>query len=109
MRLLLAIVLVVLLAPVGFVSWYRWDSARNRGHEFGYYGKFNRVSNALAAIPGVTITQAWHSLDVTLEEFGFGITVTGQPVRLSFSETDPIRELSRDAAITALKKRIETE
>jgi hypothetical protein len=99
--------LVVLLA--GLIGWYRWDSSKNRGTQTGYYGEFNRVSNALASIPGVTVTQAWQNLDITLEEFGFGITVTGQPVRLYFGERDPIRSMRRDAAVSALRSRIETE
>src|SRR6266496_1312189 len=109
MKLLLIIVLVVIAIPVAFIAWYGWDSARNRGSEFGYYGDYNRVSNALASIPGVTITQAWHNLDLTLEEFGFGITITGHPVRLFFSETDKIRDMQRDAAVAVLRQRIPAE
>jgi len=102
-------VLAVILIPFGFYGWHRWDSSKNRGFEFGYYGEFNRVSNALASIPGVSVTQAWHNLDLSLEWFSFGIMVTGQPLCLTFSETDQIRAMSRDAAITALKKRLATE
>jgi hypothetical protein len=29
--------------PVTFIVWYRWDSGRNHGLNFGYYGEFNRV------------------------------------------------------------------
>lgn len=108
-KILIIVVLGVLTFALMFIAWDRWDSAQNRGNEFGYYGEYNRVSNALALIPGVAITQAWHNLDLTLEEFGFGITVTGRPVRLFFGETDHIRTMSRDAAITALKERIDTE
>ena len=98
MKILLIIVLAVLLISVAFMGWHGLDSRRNRGSGSGYYGEFNRVSNALASIPGVTITQAWHNLDIRLEEFCFSITVTGQPVRLFFGETDQVREMSRDAA-----------
>jgi hypothetical protein len=41
-------------APIALIGWYRWDSSQNRGFEFGYFGAFNRVQHALAAIPGVT-------------------------------------------------------
>lgn len=102
-------VLAVVGILVALLAWYRWDSASNRGYQHGYFGEFNRVSNALAPIPGVMITQAWHNLDITLEEFGFGITVTGQPIRLSFGEADSIRNLPRDAVVDALKKRIDIE
>jgi hypothetical protein len=50
----LALLLLVVAIPIGWAGWYRWDSARNRGKQYGYYGDFNRVSNALASIPGVT-------------------------------------------------------
>ena len=94
---------------VGLISFYRWDAARNRGYEWGYFGEFNSISNALATVPGVTITQSWHNLDVTLEEFGFGITITGRTARLYFGERDGLRELSGGAAVAALQTRIAQE
>jgi hypothetical protein len=109
MRTLLFVVLAVISIPAAFITWYRWDSTRNRGWEFGYFGDYNGISNALASIPGVTITQAWHNLDITLEEFGFGICVTGRPVQLIFGETDKIRELRQQAAVVALEQLIQTE
>ena len=109
MKILLIVVLTVLMIPVMFIAWYRWDSARNRGSEFGYYGEFNRISNALASIPGVTVRKGWHNRDVTLEEFGFDFTVTGRPVSLAFGETDPIRDMSRTKAAVALQARIAAE
>jgi hypothetical protein len=108
-RVLFIIIAAMISCFFGFVGWYLWDSSRNRGREFGYYGDFNRVSNALASIPGVTVTQWWHNLDVTLEEFGFDFTVTGQPVRLHFGETDSIRSMRRKAAVAALQARIARE
>jgi len=109
MRLAFATAAVVIVILVALIGCYKWDSSRNRGSNFGYYGEFNRVSNALASIPGVTVTQGWPNLDVSLEEFSFGITVRGQPLKLFFGETDPIRNMSRDAAVTALRARIEAE
>ncbi len=94
---------------IGLIGSYQWDSAQNHGNTFGYYGEYNGVSNALASIPGVTVTGGWHNHDVTLEEFGFDIRVAGKPVRLLFSETDPIRRMKRDAAISALQLRIKPE
>jgi hypothetical protein len=41
-----AILAAVLVLFVGFILWYRWDSGTNHGYHFGYYGEFNRVSNA---------------------------------------------------------------
>ncbi len=109
MKALFIAVLVVFMILGLYIVWNRWDVARNRGSEFGYYGEFNRVSNALASIPGVTITQAWHNLDLTLEEFGFGITFAGRPASLVFGERDPIREMSRAGAVAALNARINSE
>jgi hypothetical protein len=109
MRVLLITLALLIVSFFAFIGWYRWDSSRNRGNEFGYYGEFNRVSNALASVSGVVVTQSWHNLDVTLEEFGFGLTFTGQPVYLFFGETDPIRGMSRDAAVVALQSRIGAE
>jgi hypothetical protein len=109
MRVLLPIIAALSVCFFGYIGWYFWDSSRNRGSEFGYYGEFNRVSNTLASIPGVVVTQAWHNLDLTLEEFGFDLTITGRPVRLFFGETDPIRNMRRDAAVAALQNRIAAE
>ena len=93
-----------------FIPWYRWDSAQNRGSKFGYYGEYNRVSNALASLPGVTITNAWYNRDVSLEEFGFDVLVaTGQTARLFFSETDEVRRLPRSKMVDVLKNRIESQ
>ena len=92
---------------VGFVLWYRWDSGTNHGFRFGYYGDFNRVSNALASIPGITITQAWHNCDVTLEEFGFTATNRmGESFRITVGERDPIRRLSGDSLVQALQTEV---
>lgn len=96
------------IAPVAFIGWYRWDSALNRGFEFGYFGVFNRVQHALAAIPGVTITRDWANPDVTLEEFGFTITTSaGQTQHLDFQESDPIRDLSGQQLTASLTARIQ--
>ena len=110
MKKLIAILTAVLVAFVGFVLWYRWDSETNRGLKFGYYGEFNRVSNALASLPGITITQAWANCDVTLEEFGFTATTdSGEPVRIAVGERDRMRSLSGDALVQALKAEIQTQ
>ena len=110
MKKIIHILSAVLVVFVGFVLWYRWDSGTNHGYRFGYYGDFNRVSNALASIPGVTVTQSWANCDVTLEEFGFTATmVSGEPVRIAVGERDRIRSLSGDSLVQALKTEIETQ
>jgi hypothetical protein len=81
--------------------------AINNGKEYGYYGDFNRASNALVAIPGIRITNFWLNPDITLEEFGFDVvTQTGQPVRIGFGERDPLRKLSRAQLTAALAAEI---
>lgn len=108
MKKLIIILLAVVVLFVGFVLWYRWDSGTNHGFQFGYYGEFNRVSNALASIPSITVTQAWHNCDVTLEEFGFTTTTSsGEPVRLFFGERNHIRTLSGDSLVQALQTEIQ--
>ena len=82
--------------------------AQNDGRESGYYGDFNRVSNALVSIPGVVVTNFWMNRDITLEEFGFDVTTaTGKPVHIAIGERDPLRRLPRAELVEALKKEIE--
>ena len=109
-KLILLVCVVVVIFPIAFIGWYSWDSARNRGFEFGYFGTFNRVQRALAAIPGVTITGDFANHDITLEEFGFHVTTsTGASMALQFGASDPIRELSGQQLTTALITRIEQQ
>lgn len=77
--------------------------ATNNGKEYGYYGDFNRASNALRAVPGIRITNSWLNPDITPEEFGFDVvTQTGQAVHISFGERDPLLKLSRKQLTAAL-------
>ena len=103
-------VLVLLVAVIAFSAFYRWDSERNRGYEFGYWGSFNRVNNTLARLPGITIVNSGCNADVTMEEFGFDVgTTTGQTLHVWFSEDDPIRGLTGDRLTKALIERIGKE
>lgn len=107
-RTFLGICILFGLAPVTFIAWYRWDSVQNRGFEFGYFGQFNQVRQALKAIPGVAITQEWANHDLSLEEFGFQvITSKGQSVHLTFAESDPIRAYSGQQLKDALTARLQ--
>jgi len=81
--------------------------ATNDGRESGYYADFNRVSNALVSIPGVTITNVFINRDITLEEFSFEITTaSGEPAHLDFGERDPVRRMAHPELVQALKKEI---
>ena len=109
-KLILVVCVAVVILPIAFIGWYSWDSARNRGFEFGYFGTFNRVQRALAAIPGVTITDDFANHDITLEEFGFHVTTsTGVSMALQFGESDPVRDLSGQQLTAALITRIEQQ
>ena len=99
---------VLLIGCVAFVGWYRWDSAKNRGYTFGYFGEFNTVRNALAAIPGVTVLDSGGNEDIVFEELRFDIrTSNGRQLRLWFGEQDPIRKMSGEKLARALVERIE--
>jgi hypothetical protein len=107
---LVVVFLAVLTTLVGFILWYRWDCAKNRGFTFGYWGEYNTVSNALVHLPGVTILSSFYNHDITLEEFGFDIrTSEGREVHLGFSETDPIREMSGEKLSRALSEKIQKQ
>ncbi|HWQ90236.1 MAG TPA: hypothetical protein VN673_01100 [Clostridia bacterium] len=89
---------------------YRWDSGTNHGYSWGYWGQFNTVSNALAAIPGLKIVKSGCNADVIMEEFGFDVTTgEGHQVHVWFSETDPVRKLSGGALSKALQHKIKKE
>ncbi len=100
-KLAVASALLVLLTSCG-------PPATNNGKESGYYGDFNRASNALVSIPGIRITNSWLNSDITLEEFGFDVvTGNGQAVRVGFSEQDPRRKFSRAQLAEVLAAEIE--
>src|SRR5258708_28554320 len=81
--------------------------AKNNGREYGYYGDFNRISNALVSIPGVVVTNYWMNRDITLEEFGFDITTaSGEAVHFGIGERYPLRKMSRPELVEALKREI---
>ena len=112
MRIKAVVWLCVLLglAPLVFLGWYRWDSSQNRGLEFGYYGAFNRIRHGLTALPGVTIARDWANQDITLEEFGFDVTTNrGEAIHLFFGEKDPARALSGDRLAQLLATRIHAQ
>ena|SRR5258705_9944536 len=109
MKAVLFCLVLLISAIVAFIAWYRYDSAQNRGYEFGYYGDFNRVSNALLRIPNIRIAGSFANCDVTLEEFGFELLRNSDEViRVAFGEEDPRRELNRERLLQALKKEVES-
>jgi hypothetical protein len=98
-----------ILAIVVIIFWYRWDSGTNHSLKFGYYGEFNTVSNTLARLPGVHIVNSGYNADVSLEEFGFEIEARGRPLKLFFSEKNPIRGMSGAELEEALSDFVEKE
>ena len=109
MKAALLVILALAMLIATLIFGYRWDSARNRGHTWGYWGEFNAVSNTLATVSGVTILSPWYNADVTLEEFGFDILVQGRQVKLVFGEKDPIRSLSGRNLQNALSQMVEKQ
>jgi hypothetical protein len=106
-RVILILATLIGMAAMLILS-YRLDSGKNRGHTTGYWGEFNTVSNALAMIGGITILSASYNADVTLEEFGFEVKTTeGRTLKLFYSETTPVRELSGDKLNATLAKEIQ--
>lgn len=106
-RLLSLAAVVIVVGSIGFIQWYRWDSGSNHGYEFGYFGAFNRVSNALVSLGGVTITNSWANCDVSMEEFGFTLTnKVGASLEIAVGEQDSIRSLSGQKLADAMRERI---
>lgn len=110
-RVLLPIGLATLgifLAAVTMVVFYVWDSRTNHGLTWGYWGEYNRVVEALEAIPGLKVTPRWVNGDITLEEFCLSVcTPTGEEKELGFSEDDPVRRLRGEDLSAALRRRVE--
>ena len=63
MKRTLALVLGVLIIAVSPLAYYRWDSRKNHGYTYGYYGEFNRVTHALAGIGDITVRDSWANAD----------------------------------------------
>jgi hypothetical protein len=107
--LLSALMLAIVMAP----ALYYWDSNKNRGFTWGYYGDFNVISNVLASMPHVYITNTYCHTDVSLELFSFDLLVHGKPMHLRFPQADPIRALRgipmTNALATLLKTQSEAE
>ena len=109
-NLLLSITLVI-VTVVGYVLFYRWDIAKNRGYEFGYYGVFNRIAHSLESIPDVSgVTTTAMNIDISLEEFGLDVILKDErTIKLFFQERDPIRSLSGQKLRTALEGLLEAQ
>ena len=109
-NLLLSITLII-LTLIGYVLFYRWDIAKNRGYEFGYYGVFNRIVHSLESIPDVSgITTTAMNIDISLEEFGLDVILKDErTIKLFFQERDPIRSLSGQKLRTALERLLEAQ
>jgi hypothetical protein len=97
-------VLVWILIAIAVYYW--WDASKNRGRESGYWGEYNRVSNALASLPEVKIQLSSYNDDISLEEFQFDLETSGLSISLFFTEGDAIRKMQRAQMIEALRKRL---
>ena len=98
-----------ILIIVAFFCWYGWDSGKNHGLRFGYYGEFNNVSNALARLPGVHIVNSGYNADISLEGFSFEIERSGRRLEIFFAKDNPIRKMSGADLEKALPEFVEKE
>ena len=103
-NLLLSITLVI-VTVVGYVLFYWWDIAKNRGYEFGYYGVFNRIAHSQESIPDVSdVTTTAMNIDISLEEFGLDVILKDErTIKLGFQERDPIRSLSESKTENSIR------
>jgi hypothetical protein len=85
---------VFILIIVAVLCWYEWDSRKNHGLNFGYYGEFNTVSNALSRMTDVHILKSWYNAGLSLEGFGFEIARNERHWDIAFPDGDPIRKMS---------------
>ena len=102
---------IFIFTLIGYVLFYRWDIAKNRGYEFGYYGVFNRIVHCLESIPDVSgITTTAMNIDISLEEFGLDVILKDErTIKLFFQERDPIRSLSGQKLRAALERLLEAQ
>lgn len=86
----------ILVAVVALVAFYKWDSAKNRGFTFGYYGELNTVTRAASDLPDVaSVRVAAANIDIGLEEFSIEVAMNdGRHTMLSFLESDSLRSQS---------------
>ena len=110
MRMILLIFGLLAVVLVAAFSFYRWDEHKNRGWEIGYYGEFNTVSNMLAGLPAVSITNSWCNHEMKLDNFGFEITTAdGRPVQIHVRVNSPLRKMSGDKLKNALLAEINAQ
>ena len=100
---------VIISAVVAFFCWYGWDTGKNHGLSFGYYGQYNSVSNALVRLPDVRILNTGYNADVTLEEFSFEIEKGGRRAMIFFSEQNRIRRMSGSELNLAVSEMVNAE
>ena len=79
----------------------------NYGWEIGYFGQFNRVKHVIEEMPDVTIVDHWQHQDITLEDFGFTLELSGgEQVKINFwDKTAPMKERNKER----LRQHIELE
>lgn len=95
------------LGCIMIFAFYLWDSHRNHGWTFGYYGEMNRVAQALAEIPDIRVISSYANNDIVLEEFGFRIHTEGHSGQtLHVSESDPLRNFAGTELLAELKRRL---
>lgn len=83
-----------------FGLWFIDHLLPNNGWEFGYYGQFNRTKHAIEKMEGVEIVDYWQHRDLSLEDFGFDLSVNGgNLIQVAFLDNSPQKSLWRRRAI----------
>jgi hypothetical protein len=91
----------VLLLAAGFWVW-NFAPIKNPAIEFGYYGRFHKAQRVISEIPGARIVDSWKHEDISLEDFGFTISLEGkEPKRVDFWDGTPVKENGDDEEIRA--------
>lgn len=91
----------VLLLAAGFWVW-NYAPIKDAAIEFGYYGRFHKAQRVISEIPGARILDSWTHEDISLEDFGFTISLEGEePKRVDFLDGTPVKEYGDDPEIRA--------
>lgn len=97
-----------LLAITLWILTYQLDSHNNFKLHWGYYGDYNRVTDAITSIPGALILDSWANGDITLEEFAVTVrTPAGDTIEMFFEEDDQVRHWHGSRLVEALKRRMD--
>lgn len=99
--------LILICAAIGTVIvvifalyFYVFGEFTDPSIEFGYFGGFHRTQRVIQEIEGSSIHDSWMNKDITIEDYGFTVTIgDGPEKRIDFWENSPQNKLKRDEDI----------